>query len=996
MQANQTLQSWVLEKLETIKESPNILVRDPLGTIPREDRQVGNFAITNGFMPLWATTNLAFRQLYELAKADPSYKKLLLIDQAPVFRNNVVGKKAPPPFYPDFLAQTPIQARLELDLRHFLREITGDSGWPHETNEPRYARLIMLHLDGVVLAYQNLRNIAPGRSAGRFTDQDFKRIVAFAALGVAESAFKKLDARDYWKIGLLGHESFEELEHLAPEVTATIKDELRQAPAPFCWLADHDHETVIRAFYLAVLLNQHLPNWKLVLVHLDSSLIKLTNIDPAVLQEASARLVELDPEQARRDLETLEQSLDQDALQSLLIEHLKLEEPEGFTAVLEKESYSTLLRGLALLLALEQLLVYPPKRDAQPRIYQAVSPDGNQLTTASNKSFVESRASQPWLDLVEVYRLAYRIQAIRVDLNGFIKQLKVSKPEQLTYKLFRDWWNGKQLNRLEYYLSAMERLVYNNNLLMRDENELPIIFQDAVSSLKTKVSEIKQEVNDLLGALNVRFQEMVVRQYPTWVAEDSEVRLTSQFLRRCLKPYWDIETEKAAVFVFDGMRYDIWDELLRPMLEDRLELLEDFPASALLPSETEVSRWAIAAGTEPQQFWPRKAENMHLKEGLTRECGYTGEVVPLVPEGAGTGETVRYRAGNLDYYIFEFCDKALHSMQVKKLDDGSEVPTRPLAYVYEQQIKNLIETEVMAIVRHLDPGTKVFITADHGFGPVARQKLWFDSNDLNDPADCVYLHALLKVPIEQALLPNHVRANIISFTPQQLRMYDHETITKKTGSYYPKYEAVVFPKVGYSFSRNGFPYRPDAYSHGGISIQELMIPMVVMKVKTREKGLLTLDPISGPNEALEGEELVFRLQLHRTTSRTSSRNQKDGEDLAVEVEATCTSLEVGEETEDAQPLNLPRQLLYLSRQEGERPAEVIYRFKPGREQATLSELQHERMKRLLTITISYREGRRTVRKSQSLRFTVQLKSERVIRRVPSSLGSIMGLTPRQK
>jgi hypothetical protein len=441
-----------------------------------------------------------------------------------------------------------------------------------------------------------------------------------------------------------------------------------------------------------------------------------------------------------------------------------LEEPEGFTAVLEKEGYSTLLRGLALLLALEQLLVYPPKRDAQPRIYQALSPDKSADGAASNRSFVEGRASQPWLDLVEVYRLAYRIQAIRVDLNGFIKQLKVIKPEQLTYKLFRDWWNGKQLNRLEYYLSAMERLVYNNNLLMRDENELPNIFRDAVSSLKTRVSEIKQEVNDL-----------------------------------------------------------------------------------------------------------------------------------------------------------------------------------------------------------------------------------------NHPADCVYLHALLKVPIEQALLPNHVRANIISFTPQQLKMYDQETLTTRTGIFHPKYKAVVFPKVGYSFSRNGSPYKPDAYSHGGISIQELMIPMVVMKVKTREKGLLTLDPISGPNEALEGEEVVFRLQLHRTASH------KDDEDLAVEVEATCTSLEVGEETsryEDAQPLNLPRQLLYISSQSTERPterpAEVIYRFKPGREQATLSELQHERMKRLLTITISYREGRRTIRKSQSLRFTVLLKSDRVIRRVPSSLGSIMGLTPRQR
>ena len=53
-------------------------------------------------------------------------------------------------------------------------------------------------------------------------------------------------------------------------------------------------------------------------------------------------------------------------------------------------------------------------------------------------------------------------------------------------------------------------------------------------------------------------------------------------------------------------------------------------------------------------------------------------------------------------------------------------PSRPLAYIYQQQLKNIIDTEVMAIVRKLAPGTKVFVVADHGFGPVAREKLWFD------------------------------------------------------------------------------------------------------------------------------------------------------------------------------------------------------------------------------------------------------------------------------
>jgi hypothetical protein len=52
------------------------------------------------------------------------------------------------------------------------------------------------------------------------------------------------------------------------------------------------------------------------------------------------------------------------------------------------------------------------------------------------------------------------------------------------------------------------------------------------------------------------------------------------------------------------------------------------------------------------------------------------------------------------------------------------------------------------------------------------------------------------------------------------------------------------------------------------------------------------------------------------------------------------------------------------------------------------------MERTLTITVSVREGHRTIRKSRTRHFTVRLNSERVIRRVPPNLGNILGLTPK--
>ena len=51
------------------------------------------------------------------------------------------------------------------------------------------------------------------------------------------------------------------------------------------------------------------------------------------------------------------------------------------------------------------------------------------------------------------------------------------------------------------------------------------------------------------------------------------------------------------------------------------------------------------------------------------------------------------------------------------------------------------------------------------------------------------------------------------------------------------------------------------------------------------------------------------------------------------------------------------------------------------------------MRRTLTITATARDGRRTIRKSQSMDFEVRLNTERVIRRV-GNLGAILGLMPK--
>jgi hypothetical protein len=691
------------------------------------------------------------------------------------------------------------------------------------------------------------------------------------------------------------------------------------------------------------------------------------------LEQAARKLVELDPAQARDDLDEIEFHLSREGLQSILIDQLAITDAGSAATVIEKEGYSTLFRTLALLLALKDLLFPGADTKAHKRIIA-------HLSSNSSAGFVESRSSLPWSNLKEAYRLGYSIQEAQAELSKSLRILKAKSSGSLNFLVFRDLWNAHGINRLEYHLSALKRLVHYQDLLPREPDTLPAVFAHALKSIQDRVNELERDVFQQLNEFNVLFQETVAKQYPDWLNADGDILLSSQFIRRCLKPHWDPKTEKAVVLVFDGMRYDIWDELLRPMLVEKMEIVKEFPASAILPSETHVSRWAIAAGAEPDQFGlvPRRAESDCLKEALARELGYHVNVETIVPEGAGTGETVRYRAGNLDYYIFEFCDRELHKIEMKEYPDGRREPSRPLALIYQQYLKNLIDTEVMAIIRRLTLGTKVFITADHGFGLVGQEWLGIDPNDLNDSSDCVYLNCLLSVPVSSANLHPKVRKNIISFTPEQIHYPKKETWAAKTGAIVNKnYQAVIFPKVGYSFSRSGSRYKPAAYGHGGISIQELLIPMVVLQVKAREEELLTLHPIDGPKEVVEGEEIEFSMRLTRAGGRSKAS------ELRVDIEASY-----GDDIE-RNLAQLPPQVLYVAKQD-----EVVYRFRPDPQEATSEEHLQGLMKRELTIIIRYREGNRTIRKLQKCPFAVRLNSERVVRRVPTSLGNILGLTPK--
>ena len=284
----------------------------------------------------------------------------------------------------------------------------------------------------------------------------------------------------------------------------------------------------------------------------------------------------------------------------------------------------------------------------------------------------------------------------------------------------------------------------------------------------------------------------------------------------------------------------------------------------------------------------------------------------------------------------------------------------------------------MAIIQKIEPVTKMFVTADHGFTRVHREALWLDDDWLNDPRDCTYSNAYLRLPLAELHVPGKIRSNTIEFSVKDLRLPEKETrYDRNRGQTIEKeYASVILPKTGFSLKRpKPYHYNPDAYSHGGISLQEMMVPMVVMQVKSGEEGLLTLHKIEGPKEILEGEQAEYDMHISCMNNNTN--------DIRITVEGVWG---LGTNQKSLEP-----QILYVSA----KGLDISYRIKPESEDLTAEERKGEKVERNLTISIHYKLNGKPFRKSQTTRFFIRINPERLQRRgISSRLGNILGLKPK--
>jgi hypothetical protein len=98
--------------------------------------------------------------------------------------------------------------------------------------------------------------------------------------------------------------------------------------------------------------------------------------------------------------------------------------------------------------------------------------------------------------------------------------------------------------------------------------------------------------------------------------------------------------------------------------------------------------------------------------------------------------------------------------------------------------------------------------------------------------------------------------NVITFAADQMHIP-----TASSERHTPDYKYVIFPRPTFVFQRATGGHNPDRYSHGGLTMAECLIPMVVIGAKEKKQPIFVIESVLQVNVAIEGDAVELDINV---------------------------------------------------------------------------------------------------------------------------------------
>lgn len=351
--------------------------------------------------------------------------------------------------------------------------------------------------------------------------------------------------------------------------------------------------------------------------------------------------------------------------------------------------------------------------------------------------------------------------------------------------------------------------------------------------------ELRQSLIDQKKECNKEFSKFIEKNYKSWIdriEENSTPILTPQILDHFVLDEVKNANGPVFLFVIDCLRYDQW-LILEKSLKDLFEIKRDFYYS-ILPTATPYARNALFSGLFPseiEKYYPglwkgndddEKSMNKHEKELLQellnrRKINLKNDLkfIKIIDPDVGRSfeqNVHSHKKTNFMAVVVNFLDMIAHGRsdsEILKEIAPDEPAYRSLtnSWFIHSSLYNTFK--IIAKMQN----AKVFVTTDHGSIRALRAAKVLGDREASTS---------LRFKFGRNLKVDEKNALIIK-NPEEYKLprrgLSINYIISKEDYYF------IYPTDYHKFLN----YYKDTFQHGGISLEEMILPIITMEPKGR-------------------------------------------------------------------------------------------------------------------------------------------------------------------
>ena len=344
----------------------------------------------------------------------------------------------------------------------------------------------------------------------------------------------------------------------------------------------------------------------------------------------------------------------------------------------------------------------------------------------------------------------------------------------------------------------------------------------------------EQSVEEILSMqkqeANTQFFRFVKENYKSWINGVDAPLLSHNLIRKNVSPLLD---KKPLYFILiDNLRYDQW-KIIELMIQNDFRVKKEEIYYSILPTATQYSRNAIFSGLLPLEMekrFPGKWKNDEdeggknmfeedfLRDQLQRlghgDCKLSYSKITNIDYGKKVVNQIgNMKHNNLNVIVYNFVDMLSHARtdmkMIKELaEDDSAYRSLTASWFEHSPLRDIMK-------QIAKQGAKMIITTDHGTINVKRPSKVIGDRNVNS-----------NLRYKQGKNLNYIKSDVMVVNnPAEYHLPQQNVSTK----YLFAKEDMYFV---YQNNYNQFvQYFKDTFQHGGISLEEMLIPVITLEAK---------------------------------------------------------------------------------------------------------------------------------------------------------------------